>query len=228
MCFVPSLKRSSRSNLGTRRRNAMQNRRLFLALSFLLVIATLSDGGRAAGTGPADTIHQFYDALLSTMQQGPTLGPKGRYARLEPVIGETFDLPYMARIVVGPVWTRISAAQQRQMTDAFERYVTATYADRFNSYDGQKLQVTGERPRAADAIVESRIVKADGKAVAIRYLMHQNSGRWRVADVYLDGTVSELATRRSEFSSILQQQGIDGLTAILNRKAEILAEGMAR
>jgi phospholipid transport system substrate-binding protein len=47
---------------------------------------------------------------------------------------------------------------------------------------------------------------------------------FRIADVYLDGTLSELATRRPEFSSIIRAQAIDGLVAALNKKTETLAE----
>ena len=143
--------------------------------------------------------------LLTAMQSGPDLGPKGRYARLKPAIGEIFDLPYMTRLVVGPSWARVSDAQRKQVIGAFKRYITATYADRFDRYAGQKLEVTGERSRATDMIVDSRIIKAGGNAVLIKHLLRPNGGRWRVVDVYLNGTVSELATRRSEFSSILRE-----------------------
>jgi ABC-type transporter MlaC component len=37
-----------------------------------------------------------------------------------------------------------------------------------------------------------------------------------------------VATHRSEFAAILQSQGIDGLIAALNRKADILTETTAR
>ncbi len=55
--------------------------------------------------------------------------------------------------------------------------------------------------------------------MSINYLMRRSDGAWRIADVYLTGTISELATRRSEFSSVLRDQGVDGLIAVLNRKA---------
>ena len=47
-------------------------------------------------------------------------------------------------------------------------------------------------------------------------------------DVYLDGTISELAIRHSEFAAILKSQGIDGLIAALNRKADILTATTAK
>ncbi len=188
-----------------------------LLLAFLMAVTPGS--ARATVGNAADKVRGFYDALLSTMRDGPSLGAKGRYERLKPVIGRTFDLPYMARVVVGPAWTSASAAEQQAMTDVFWRYVTATYADRFDSYSGQQLQVSGEQPHAANVIVDSRIIKADGQPVVIKYLMRPDGDDWRVADVYLEGTISELATRRSEFSSIVAHQGIDGLIAILEQKA---------
>jgi ABC-type transporter MlaC component len=47
-------------------------------------------------------------------------------------------------------------------------------------------------------------------------------------DIYLDGTISEVATRRSEFAAILKNDGIDGLIAALNRKADILTATTAK
>ena len=196
-------------------------------LIVLLGLVALSPITPASSSAAATKIQSFYDALLSTMKDGPAIGPKGRYERLKPVIGLTFDIPYMAQAVVGLVWASASAAEQQEMANAFRRYVTATYADRFDSYSGQQFQVSGEQLRGTNTIVDTRIVKADGKPVIIKYLMRQNGGEWRIADVYLDGTISELATRRSEFSSIVRQKGIDGLTAILNQKADTVVGGRA-
>jgi phospholipid transport system substrate-binding protein len=198
-----------------------------LGVAACLVLAALIEPCSAAATA-TDTIRSFYDVLLSVMRNASSLGPKGRFDRLEPAIGQTFDLPYMTRVAVGAAWVKMPQAKQDEVTRAFERQITATYADRFDGYSGQRLEVTGEQPRASGAIVDSRIVKSDGTSVDIRYLMRQDAGRWRVADVYLSGSISELATRRSEFTSILERDGIDGLIAALNNKADTLVLGRAR
>jgi phospholipid transport system substrate-binding protein len=196
------------------------------ALLVFLMVAARADEPYAMPDAAAK-IRGLYDALLSTMKEGQTLGPGGRYRRLEPVIGQTFDLQYMARAVAGPSWVSASQIQQQGMVDAFARYITATYANRFDSYSGQQLRVLGEQPYADSMIVDSEIVKADGKSVPIKYLMRQAGGDWRVADIYLQGSISELATRRSEFASIVRQQGIAGLAAILEEKAKSLTGGSA-
>jgi len=170
----------------------------------------------------------LYQNLLATMQSGSTLGESGRYARLAPVIRRSFDLPVMARLSVGPAWNTLTPAQQQQVADSYGRYVSAIYADRFDSYHGQRLQVTGEEPSSAGVMVRSKIVKADGQPVEVDYLMRQEGGGWLISDIYLDGTISEIATRRSEFGAIVRNQGVDGLIAALNRKADMLTGTTAR
>jgi phospholipid transport system substrate-binding protein len=44
------------------------------------------------------------------------------------------------------------------------------------------------------------------------------SARWQIVDVYLAGTVSELATRRSEFSSVMRRGGAEALVDALQKK----------
>jgi len=99
---------------------------------------------------------------------------------------------------------------------------------RFDSYAGQKLQVTSEQPAAAGIMVRSQIVKANGEPVNVDYMMRRNGNAWLISDIYLDGAISEVATRRSEFAAILKNEGIDGLIAALNRKADILTGTAAR
>jgi phospholipid transport system substrate-binding protein len=114
------------------------------------------------------------------------------------------------------------------VTESFGRYISATYADRFDSYAGQKLDVTGEQPASYGAMVKSQIIKADGEPVKVDYMMRRNGEGWLISDVYLDGAISEVATRRSEFNAILKKDGIDGLIAALDRKADILTATTAR
>jgi phospholipid transport system substrate-binding protein len=193
--------------------------RLWLAL---LVAVGLITPGLAAVPDAQDQVRGFYGVLLGTMRDGRTLGESGRYARLAPVVNRTFDIPMMTRLAIGPSWGTLSPAQQQQLLAAFEHYVAATYADRFDTYSGEQLQVTGERPNGNDVMVQTKIAKSNGEATRLDYLMRQDQGSWRISDVYLDGTISQLAVHRSEFYSILRREGVDGLVMALNRKTDLL------
>ena len=124
-----------------------------------LGLAMLSAGADAAQASGGDTVRGLYDALLGAMKNGRTLGQSGRFTQLEPVIRRSFDIPAMARLSVGSSWAGLSEAQRQQVTDGFVRYISAIYADRFDSYAGQKLEVTGEQPSGGGVMVKSQIVR---------------------------------------------------------------------
>jgi phospholipid transport system substrate-binding protein len=191
-------------------------------------LAMLSYSVHAAPTSGGDTVQGLYDALLGTMKNGRALGQSGRFMRLEPVIRRSFDIPTMARLSVGPTWAGMSEVQRQQVIESFGRYISATYADRFDTYAGQKLQVTGEQPNAGGVLVKSQIVKANGEPVKVDYMMRRNGEGWLISDIYLDGAISEVVTRRSEFGAIIRADGVDGLIAALNRKADMLTGTIAK
>src|SRR5246500_358675 len=193
-----------------------------------LGLGILSCPVHAAPASGGDTVQGLYDALLSTMKNGRTLGQSGRFAQLAPVIRRSFDISSMARLAVGPSWAGMTEAQRQQMTESFGRYISAIYADRFDSYAGQKLEVTGEQPAPSGVMVKSQIIKANGEPVKVDYMMRRNGEVWLISDIYLDGAISEVATRRSEFATILKNEGIDGLIVALNRKADMLTGTTAR
>jgi phospholipid transport system substrate-binding protein len=199
---------------------------MFVAASLALPI--LARPASVLAADPEDSVRNLYDALLGTMKEGRVLGESGRYARIDPVIHRLFDIPFMVRLAVGTSWATLSPAQQQQVTAAFGRFISATYADRFDSYSGQQLEVTGRQSAGSSVIVKTRILKAGGEAVNVEYLTRQNGGAWQITDVYLDGSISQLATQRSEFGAILRREGFDGLIAMLHRKVDMLTGNMAR
>ena len=182
----------------------------------------------AAPASGGNTVQGLYDALLDAMKNGRVLGQSGRFTQLAPVISRSFDIASMARLAVGPSWGSLNEAQRQQVTESFGRYISAIYADRFDSYNGQRLEVTGEQPAPLGVMVKSQIIKANGEPVKVDYMMRRSGDSWLIADIYLDGAISEVATRRSEFATILKQDGIDGLIAALNRKADTLTATTAR
>jgi phospholipid transport system substrate-binding protein len=181
----------------------------------------------AAPSTIGGTVQGLYDTLLNTMKNGRILGQSGRFAKLEPVIRRSFDIPAMVRLSVGPSWAALNEAQRQQMTECFGCYLSAVHADRFDSYAGQKLEVTGEQPAPSGVLVKSQIIKANGEPVKVDYMMRRSGDNWLIFDIYLDGAISEVATRRSEFAAILKTEGINGLIAALNRKTSLLTSGTA-
>jgi phospholipid transport system substrate-binding protein len=215
-----------RCNLAERRK--MSDRRLGRAARWLatalvgLAAVAASSASSLAAAAPQETIRNFYGVLLSSMKNGPTLGIRGRYDQIAPAIEQNFDLSYMLQKTVGLAWRTLADEQKKQVWVAFARYMTATYADRFHSYSGEKFEVTGQQNTPYGTIVESRIVKSNGEPVSINYLMRQNGDEWQVGDIYLTGAISQLATLHSQFASVVEREGVRGLITLLNNKTQAM------
>jgi len=185
-------------------------------------IASPAAAAPAVATGdPTAVVSNLNNNLLAVMQNAQKLGYKGRYAALEPIVRQIFDVSYMTRIAVGSGWSTLSTEQQTQLTDAFRRFITATYARRFDGYSGEKFVTDGAKPMGDQALVATRLIKSDGEPVVLNYLTRQDEaqdGHWQVIDIYLTGTISELATRRSEFAAVFRRSGYDGLLQALQQK----------
>jgi phospholipid transport system substrate-binding protein len=185
-------------------------------------LALSSPTARAASPGPTDVVRQFYAELQNVMQHAASLGARGRYQKLEPIVLRLFDVPYMARLSIGPAWAKLMTDQKRRMAQAYGRYITALYTTRFDGYSGERFEVFGEQQIRHGTMVKTRIIKSNGEPVSINFILHDNDISWQVRDLYLDSAISELATRRSEFSAVLRSSGIDALIASLNKKADDL------
>jgi phospholipid transport system substrate-binding protein len=188
----------------------------------LFALCAIVSGSAQAATDPAATIKDFYATLTRTMKQGPALGEKGRYDALAPAVRQGFDLGAMTQMAVGPSWAKLSPAERQQVTEAFARYTIATYAERFSKDAGVTFAVGTQRTMPYGTVVDTQIVQPGGDKVSINYLMRQNGQQWQVADIYLQGTISQVATLRSQFGAVFLRDGAHGLIEALNRKASSL------
>lgn len=189
-----------------------------LVVSATLVSAAVPALAVELAPAPADVVRQLDATLLDVMQHAKQLGYKGRLARLEPFVRQAFNVPLMTQIAVGSGWSDLTPEQRQALSDAFGRFIAATYADRFDGYSGERFVETGTRPFGSGQLVETKLVKSDGDPVEISYVTRESDGNWQVVDVFLTGTISELATRRSEFSAVFRRAGYDGLLQTLTDK----------
>ena len=204
--------------------NRFTRRDALRATAALLIALALPAGVAAVDVDPAVApIRAFYDALLAAMKQADQLGVRGRYDKLAPVIRSTFDLPAMTRIAVGPEWTTIPPEQQAALTDHFSRMTIATYANRFDGWSGQSFEVDPEvLPRNNGRIVRTKLNRPKEEPVTLNYLMRASGDTWKIVDIYLSGTISELATQRSEFGAILKAGGPAALIESLRQQIDKL------
>jgi phospholipid transport system substrate-binding protein len=172
-------------------------------------------------------IEAYYEQLMPTLKAAGSLSVGERDRRFTPAITSAFDIGAMARLATGPAWSSFSGAQQAAVREAFADFLVAEYANQVTDYSGESFVVdpqTSSESRGGGEIVRTKLLQPGGRTVEINYLVRGG----RVIDVYLNGTVSDLATRRDEFASILAGGGgADALVKTLRQRTDALLGGVA-
>jgi len=197
-----------------------------LALSWALVSVAYADGTSDVPTAPpTNVVETLHATLLGVMKDADELGYQGRCDRLSPVLRNLYDISFMAEKSVGRHWKVTSEGERQHLLEIFTEFMIANYAGNFDGYSGQTFETTGEEQSThGTMLVRTRLVEPDGEATQLNYRLRPVEGEWRIIDVYLNGTVSELALRRSEYSSLIQREGFDSLLVALNQKITNLSE----
>lgn len=195
--------------------------RLALTIGLAVTLMTVPAGrGDAAGPATPDAlIGEFHATLLHAMRNARALGFAGRRSAIAPRLTATFHLPTMARIVVGAHWRKLTAAQRTALVESFSRMTIATYANRFDGWSGESFEMRGvDDVRPKTVLVKTAILRPNKPAVEINYLVRRFSSGWRVIDVFLKRSYSELATKRSEYTSLLARKGFPALLREIDAK----------
>ena len=174
-------------------------------------------GWAATDEAVAASVDRFHGLLIETMR---TEGFDRRAALMEPAVAEFFDLGAVARISVGPNWRGLSEERRSAFVALMHRLVTATYADRFDSYSGQSFVQVETVTASTGPVVKTLLNRASGEPVTLDYYFRGA----RVFNVVADG-VSDLSLRRADYASIIREEGIEGL--VIHIEASIAEMGGA-
>jgi phospholipid transport system substrate-binding protein len=201
----------------------MQNwtMRISRALAVMIALLVPFASASAQGTDPAvQSVQAFYATLLDSMKGGKALGAQGRYNKLKPAIERAFELGTMIKYAVGPAWASASADDQKALTNAFTNMTVAQYAGNFSSYDGEKFTVDPKTDiRGTDHYVKTQLVAKD-QTVSFIYRVRQFGSEWKIIDILLDGSISQLSVYRSDFAATVKAGGPPALEKKINALAD--------
>jgi phospholipid transport system substrate-binding protein len=136
-------------------------------------------------------------------------------AQVRKLLAENFDIKLIGRFVVGASWRQMNEEQQEAYLSLFEEWVLRTYSKRLGGYSGQQFQVSGVKGINADeALVTTQIQRPNAPPMEASWRVRGGQGSMKIIDIMVTG-VSMVVTQRSEFASVIQRQGIDGLIETL-------------
>lgn len=183
----------------------------------LIMVALFAAAYPARAEDAESFVRSVGDAVVQVLQQ--QLPRTETEQQLHAIWLKAFDGEGIGRSVMGKNWKKASDAQREEYLQLFPQYVAGLYADQFSDYSGETFAVNGSKPSAEGrTIVNARIDRPGGDPIRIDFVVRTDAESLTITDVKVEG-VSLLVTKRSEFDSVVAQQGIDGLIAALRDKA---------
>jgi phospholipid transport system substrate-binding protein len=125
--------------------------------------------------------------------------------RFRQLFSTDFDLPEIARFVLGRYWRVATPEQQQQFQGLLQEYLAQAYAGRLAEYAGEKFQALNAQQQGNETVVFSEITRNDGGKIRVEWHL-VNQGGWKITDAFVAG-VSMAVTERDEFASVIQQGG---------------------
>ncbi|MCF7966294.1 ABC transporter substrate-binding protein [Methylobacter sp. Wu8] len=194
--------------------------RLAIAFAFFLFGTTSAFAMDEGAATAKQVVEKFQADLINVMKEGKKLGYAGRYEKLKDPISNSHELNKIARIVVGKEWEKLSEEQQQKLVDVFSRLSIASYAHNFKDYSGESFVFDSEEETTRGGVVlHSHLVIPGDKPVKFDYMLKEKGSSWRIINIIANG-VSDLALKRSEYTTILQREGFDALMAKINEKID--------
>ncbi len=195
-----------------------------LALAASLVLGSAALAADSAASAPVSALDSALISAMKSASAGQNF--QARYNALAPVVEQAYDLPEVTKNSVGFLWSTLPAAQQSELIDLFTQFTVSSYVSQFNGYNGQAITVLPqEKPLGQKKIVETKLSSPDGSGVEIDYVVADDGNGWKINDVLLNGTISQVAVHASDFASLVKSGDASQLIAALKSKIKTLQGG---
>jgi phospholipid transport system substrate-binding protein len=195
--------------------------RLFtIALAMQLTIPVLPSHAADSASGrQGDFISELVsNALLSVTSDA--ISPAERQHRLEGYLLKDFDIPLIARFVLGRFWHKATTPEQQAFTAAYSDFMVHVYTERFTRFSGESFRVIAQSAESPNStVVYTEMTQpAKGQPLKVEWHVIDNNG-YRITDISVAGVSMALA-QREDFVSFLQKNGGD--LASLIRQIQIM------
>ena len=130
---------------------------------------------------------------------------------------------YAGSLVLGSHFKSTTPEQREKFFKAFSDFIEQAYAQVLTAYTDQNIQIEPAKEVGDKNLVSIRvnIMQNSGQApIKLDFKWRKNSktGEWQAYDMVAEG-VSMVVTKQNEWSGILRQQGIEALTAQIQKSA---------
>jgi phospholipid transport system substrate-binding protein len=171
--------------------------------------------------GPEALVNESAKRMLTELDANRAMyakDPEKLDALVANVLLPNFDVDYAARLVLGQPWKTATPDQRQRFVKAFYHSLLTNYGNALINFTAGNFTVLPYRgdPSDTQATVRTEVKKSDGSKVPVNFTLHKTDQGWKAWDVVIDG-ISYVKSFKTDFSSEVEQKGLDELIARLER-----------
>ena len=133
------------------------------------------------------------------------------------IIDQTYDAEKMLKMIIGEDWKKIESNKKKELIMVFKRYISKNYLKRFTKIKEISFENAEKEKISSELFLIRSNFFIKKEKVSIDYLLSLKNNSWKIFDVLLDGSVSEIATKKSEFHIFIKEKKIDSLIDALKK-----------
>ncbi len=143
-----------------------------------------------------------------------------REAQFRVLLSNGFDMPFIARFVLGKHWRKATPQERADYIKLFTEFILKSYSRRLGGYSGETFSVAGASAAGKkDVMVKTSIVQPGGPPIKANWRVRPLNGEYKIIDIMVEG-VSMAVTQRSEFNAVVRRRGMQGLLQTLRARTE--------
>ena len=184
---------------------------------FYLILFYCLSINEALSTPLYDThINKLHNALIQNNSSKDER--KERIKNLKRTLSGIFDNRKMIKMIYGSKWKALNQESKDELSDVFLDYMTYNYEKRFRKIDNLNFKFVDEDKLNENYVLVKTNLITSENPVEISYILEKKKGTWNIIDILLIGSISEIATKKSEFMAIIEEGGPDGLILAIKSK----------
>ena len=137
---------------------------------------------------------------------------EAKRVKLIKIFFDVVDVDWMSKAAIAKFWRTMNDDERSRYSAAYRNYVASSYVNQFTKYHGQTYTIVSVKDMGGGQYVATTAISATESRpeITVSYKIKLDSNEIKIRDILGEG-VSLLVSQRSDFSSIIEQEGINGL-----------------
>ena len=168
-------------------------------------------------SSPSQTLELLHDTLKTINRSKIDIN------KMQQVISDTYDVERMLFLIIGDDWKISEDKPRANLKKVFEEYIAKNYIRRFSSIkklEFEKLNIN--KVGNNYVMAKTKLIINSNDEIPLSYLLNQTNKNWKIFDVLIDGSISEIATKKSEFTSFIKKGDLKPLLEALKKTNSML------